>query len=107
MPSRRCASRTAAVGVRARAPRNSMRTRATTTPAAERPVASAASPRGLPAVASSPTTALGRYRWAVERTLAWLNRFRRLTVRYERRADLHQAFLSLGCALICWRILTR
>ena len=50
---------------------------------------------------------LGKHRWVVERTLAWLNRFRRLTVRYERRADLHQAFLSLGCALICWRFLTR
>jgi IS5 family transposase len=46
---------------------------------------------------------LGRHRWVVERTLAWLNRFRRLTVRYERRADIHQAFLSLGCALICFR----
>ena len=45
---------------------------------------------------------LGRHRWVVERTLAWLNRYRRLTVRYERRADIHQAFLSLGCALICW-----
>ena len=48
---------------------------------------------------------LGRHRWVVERTLAWLNRFRRLTVRYERRADLHQAFLSIGCALICWHFL--
>jgi IS5 family transposase len=46
---------------------------------------------------------LGRHRWVVERTLSWLNRFRRLTVRYERRADIHQAFLSLGCALICWK----
>ena len=44
---------------------------------------------------------LGRHRWVVERTLAWLNRFRRLAVRYERRADIHQAFLSLGCAPIC------
>jgi transposase len=48
---------------------------------------------------------LGRHRWVVERTLAWLNRFRRLAVRYERRADIHQAFLSLGCALICWNYL--
>jgi transposase len=39
---------------------------------------------------------LGRHRWVVERTLAWLNRYRRLTVRYERRADIHRAFLSLG-----------
>jgi transposase len=45
---------------------------------------------------------LGRHRWVVERTLAWLNRYRRLKVRYERRADVHQAFLELGCALICW-----
>jgi transposase len=38
----------------------------------------------------------------VERTLAWLNRYRRLRVRYERRADMHLAFLHIGCALICW-----
>jgi transposase len=46
---------------------------------------------------------LGRHRWVVERTLSWLNRFRRLKVRYERRADIHHALLSLGCALICWK----
>ena len=45
---------------------------------------------------------LGRYRWVVERTLAWLNQFRRLRIRYERRADMHLAFLHLGCTLICW-----
>lgn len=50
---------------------------------------------------------LGRHRWVVERTLAWLNRYRRLTVRYERRADIHLAFLTLGCALTCWPTLTR
>lgn len=44
---------------------------------------------------------LGRHRWVVERTFSWLYRFRRLAVRYERRADIHQAFLDLGCALIC------
>jgi transposase len=48
---------------------------------------------------------LGVCRWVVERTLAWLHRFRRLTVRYERRADVHQAFLTLGCVLICWNYL--
>jgi IS5 family transposase len=48
---------------------------------------------------------LGRHRWVVERTLAWLSRFRRLTVRYERYADLHLAFLDLGCALICFNFL--
>jgi transposase len=44
---------------------------------------------------------LGRHRWVVERTLAWLARLRRLTVRYERRTDIHLAFTTLGCALVC------
>ena len=48
---------------------------------------------------------LGRWRWVIERTFAWLNQFRRLRVRYEKRADIHEAFLSLGCALICWHFL--
>jgi len=48
---------------------------------------------------------LGRHRWVVERTLAWLNRYRRLTGRDERRADIHDAFLTLGCALICFQAL--
>jgi transposase len=48
---------------------------------------------------------LGQHRWVVERMLAWLNRMRRLTVRYERRADIHQAFLTLGCCLICFNAL--
>jgi hypothetical protein len=38
--------------------------------------------------------------------LAWLLANRRLTVRYERRADILQAFLHLACALICTRKLT-
>lgn len=46
---------------------------------------------------------LGRYRWVVERTLAWIGQFRRLQVRYERPADIHLAFLTLACALICLR----
>lgn len=50
---------------------------------------------------------LGRHRWVVERTLSWLNRFRRLKVRYERRADIHQAFLTLGCAMVCWNFIDR
>ncbi len=45
---------------------------------------------------------LGLWRWVVERTFAWLYQFRRVRVRYEKRADIHEAFLSLGCALICW-----
>ncbi len=50
---------------------------------------------------------LGRHRWVVERTFAWLHRFRRLRVRDERRAEMHQAFLDLGCALICFNHLRK
>ena len=45
---------------------------------------------------------LGRHRWKVERTLAWLYNHRRLRVRDERGAESHQALLTLACALICW-----
>ena len=31
----------------------------------------------------------------------WLARYRRLTIRYERRADIHLAFTTLACALVC------
>jgi transposase len=50
---------------------------------------------------------LGRYRWVVERTISWLHRNRRLAVRHERRDDTHQAFLDLGCSLICWNQVQR
>lgn len=48
---------------------------------------------------------LGTVRWVVERTLSWLHQFRRLRVRYERRAEIHEAFLKLGCVMICWNTL--
>lgn len=50
---------------------------------------------------------LGRHRWVVERTLAWLAEFRRLAVRYEWRADIHQAFLTLACIMVCWKFIQR
>jgi transposase len=46
---------------------------------------------------------LGRERCVVERTFAWLHQRRRLLVRYDRRAEIHEAFLALACCLICWR----
>ena len=52
------------------------------------------------------STRLGRHRWKVERSLAWLLANRRLTVRYERRADILIAFLHLACALVCIRRLS-
>ena len=48
---------------------------------------------------------LGIFRWVVERTLAWLHQNRRLRIRYERRPEIHEAFLTLGCILICHKCL--
>jgi transposase len=50
---------------------------------------------------------LGKYRWVVERTNSWLHQHRRLRVRYERRDDIHEAFMILGCVSICWKALNR
>ena len=50
---------------------------------------------------------LGRHRWVVERTFAWLARFRRLTIRYKRRPDIHLALTTLACALICLKQIKR
>ncbi|GGW17645.1 hypothetical protein GCM10010264_74070 [Streptomyces globisporus] len=50
---------------------------------------------------------LGRHRWTVERTLAWLASCRRLHRRYERKADHFLAFTSIACTLICYRRLTK
>lgn len=50
---------------------------------------------------------LGVYRWVSERALAWLHGFRRLRTRYDRRADIHDAFVSLAECLIHYRTLAR
>jgi transposase len=42
-------------------------------------------------------------RWVVERVHSWLNRFRRILVRWEKRADTYIAMLHLACGLIVWR----
>jgi transposase len=46
---------------------------------------------------------LGRVRWVVERTFAWLHKLKRLLVRYDRRVEIHEAFLAIGCCLVCFR----
>ena len=48
-------------------------------------------------------------RWVVERTHSWLHRFRRILVRWEKRADTYTylAMLHLACALITWRAVSR
>ena len=43
---------------------------------------------------------LDHHRWVVGRTLARRARLRRLTIRRERRADIHRALTALACSLI-------
>ncbi len=42
-------------------------------------------------------------RWVVERTTSWINRFRRLLIRWEKKADNYLALLHLAFALICFK----
>ena len=42
-------------------------------------------------------------RWVVERTHSWLNRFRRLLIRWEKRPENYLAMLHLACGVITWR----
>jgi hypothetical protein len=46
---------------------------------------------------------LGVHRRVVEQSFALLHWFRRLRIRWEIRDDIHEAFLSLACGIICWR----
>ncbi|WP_373323568.1 IS5 family transposase [Streptomyces olivaceus] len=52
-------------------------------------------------------TGLGIFRYVVERTIAWLHGFRRLRIRWERRDDIHEAFLGLAVCLITHRHVQR
>ena len=42
-------------------------------------------------------------RWVVERTHSWMNRFRRILIRWEKKAENYAAFLHFACALIAFR----
>jgi transposase len=47
---------------------------------------------------------LGKWRWFVERTISWLHQFRRLRIRWDRRPEIHQAFLTLAAGIICYKL---
>src|SRR5512144_2075063 len=49
------------------------------------------------------STRLGRHRWIIERSFAWLTGYRQLTLRYERSARLFCAFLTLAATLTCYK----
>jgi transposase len=46
---------------------------------------------------------LGKFRWFIERTISWLHSFGRLRRRLDRLTEIQEAFLRLGCSLICFR----
>jgi transposase len=50
---------------------------------------------------------LGIFRYVVEQTQALLHQFRRLRTRFDKRDDIHEAFMDIGCSMICWRRLHR
>ena len=50
---------------------------------------------------------LGVFRWVVERTIAWHHGMKRLRIRWERRDDIHEAFLGLATCIITYRHVVR
>jgi transposase len=50
---------------------------------------------------------LGQHRWVIERTIAWLFNYRRLSIRYERKANHFLAFLTLAATLTCYKKLAK
>jgi transposase len=97
---RRSSARVVGPAGRASAPPSCTPTRVMTSRPAGGRCAAVGSARGSPGVGWSPARG-----WAATvgggASLAWLLANRRLTIRYERRADILQAFLHLACALIC------
>ncbi|ETA01515.1 hypothetical protein ThrDRAFT_02405 [Frankia casuarinae] len=47
------------------------------------------------------TERLGRHRWKGERTISWLDGYRRLTIRYERDGRNFLGFLTLAATITC------
>ena len=59
--------------------------------------------RGEEAKAIKKAAGFKARRWVVERVHSWMNRFRRILVRWEKRADTYVAMLHFACAIITWK----
>jgi putative transposase len=46
-------------------------------------------------------------RWVVERTHSWMNRFRRLLIRWEKKLEHYEAMLHLACTMILHRLVVK
>jgi transposase len=53
------------------------------------------------------STKLGKHRWVIERSIAWLFGYHRLAIRYDRYADHFCAFLTLAASLTCFKKLAK
>jgi putative transposase len=60
-------------------------------------------PRGEEAQAIKRAAGYKARRWVVERTHSWLNRFRRILIRWEKKPENYLAMLHLACALVTYR----
>lgn len=59
--------------------------------------------RGEEAQAMKRRAGLRARRWVVERTHSWMNRFRRILTRWEKKPENYLALLHLVCAIITFR----
>lgn len=50
---------------------------------------------------------LGKVRWVVERTIAWIKGPRRMRVRYDRSGIIRDAWAPMAIGVVCFNILTR
>jgi transposase len=57
----------------------------------------------IPQRGESPAVGLGKRRWPVERTIAWLKQYRRVGIRRERKAHFYEAFVTVACAMITYK----
>lgn len=60
-------------------------------------------PRGEEAKAIKKKAGFKARRWVVERTHSWLNRFRGILIRWEKKPETYIAMLHLACGIITWR----
>ena len=60
-------------------------------------------PRGEEAKLIKKKAGFKARRWVVERSISWLNRFRGILIRWEKRAENYIAMLHLACGIITWR----
>lgn len=61
----------------------------------------------IPQRGEQPVAGLGKRRWPVERTIAWLKQYRRVGVRRERKTHNYEAFVTMACAMITYKQIAR